>query len=136
VSVEYTRAAITAFSQLGSTTKPFRFLFMSGILASRDQSKPLWFVQEVRRLKGQAENLLLEANISKPDTINGYVLRPGSVLPKENTILKIILGLTPSIGVEALAAASLELAIKGGDKVVWENGDLVRLGKLTSGERK
>ncbi len=93
-------------------------------------------MQEVRRLKGQAENLLLEANISKPDTINGYVLRPGSVLPKENTILKIILGLTPSIGVEALAAASLELAIKGGDKVVWENGDLVRLGKLTSGERK
>jgi hypothetical protein len=77
VSVEYTRAAISAFGQLGAQNgKPFRFVFMSGYLAVRDQEKSLWFLEEARRLKGQAETSLLEANEEKKEALDAYVLRP------------------------------------------------------------
>lgn len=32
-------------------TSPFRYMHVSGILAEKDQEKPLWFLQEGRRVK-------------------------------------------------------------------------------------
>ena len=128
VSVEYTQSAIAAFTQLSSTTnKSFRFVFMSGFLASRDQSKSLWFLQETRRLKGQAETLLLEAN--EKNSLDAYVLRPAGVLPKETTIQKVIQRLVLSIGVADLSAAAVDLEINGGEKKLLENTELMKIGK-------
>jgi hypothetical protein len=90
---------------------------MSGFLASRDQNKvctdlspimndcwpslqTLWFVQEGRRLKGQAETLMMEAE--KEAMVVSYVLRPASVLPQETTLRKIIQGLAISSKYSAL----------------------------------
>lgn len=134
VSVEYTKTAIMAFSQLSSANKPFRFVFMSGFLSSRDQTKSLWFLGEGRRLKGQAENLLLEANEKR--SFDGYVLRPASVLPKETSIRKVIQGLALSVGVCELSAAAVGLAIHGGEKRLLENTDLVEMGKFALAQRK
>jgi hypothetical protein len=128
VSVEYTKSAISAFTQLSSmTNKPFKFVFMSGFLASRDQTKSLWFFQEARRLKGQAETLLLEANDQK--ALDAYVLRPAGVLPKGTSIRKVIQGMVLSVGVAELSAAAVDLAINGGEKKLLENTELVKMGK-------
>ena len=135
VSVEYTISAIAAFSQLASSSqKPFRFVFMSGFLSSRDQSKSLWFLQDGRRLKGQAETLLLEANEAK--SMDAYVLRPASVLPKEVSIRKFIQGLAINVGVAELGAAALHLSVNGGEKSLLENSELVKLGRFALAETK
>lgn len=133
VSVDYTKSAIAAFSQLASANQGrFRFVFMSGFLSSRDQTKSLWFLQEGRRLKGQAEILLLEAN--EANLMDAYVLRPASVLPKETSIRKVIQGLALSVGVAELSAAALNLAAKGCEKKLLENTDLVKMGKVALAE--
>jgi len=130
VSVEYTKSAISAFSSLDSTQKPFRFVFTSGYLSSRDQTKTLWLGQEARRLKGQGETLMMEAEKKGP--IVSYVLRPASVLQREMSIRKFVQGLATSIQVSELASAALDLAVNGDGephKTIWENNDLVKLGR-------
>ena len=56
VSVEYTLAAAKAFTtdpdpQDDSPPKKFRFVYLSGAAAERDQTKPLWFMQDYRRIR-------------------------------------------------------------------------------------
>ena len=87
-------------------------------------------------MKGQAEILLLNANEEKNGPLDAYVLRPASVLPKETTIMKVIQGLAPSIGVAELSAAALDLACNGGEKKLLENTELVKMGKVALAGRK
>lgn len=49
VSVDYTLAAAQLFQE--TCQKPFRFIYCSGAAAERDQTKPLWFMQEYRRIR-------------------------------------------------------------------------------------
>lgn len=55
VSVDYTIAAARAFSSVlpndNDETNKFRFVYLSGGIAERDQMKPLWFLQEYRRIR-------------------------------------------------------------------------------------
>ena len=56
VSVAYTLAAAKAFTpdpdpQDDSPAKKFRFVYLSGAAAERDQTKPLWFMQDYRRIR-------------------------------------------------------------------------------------
>lgn len=41
--------SIMKFREGAST--PFRYMHVSGIMAEKDQEKPLWFLQEGRRVK-------------------------------------------------------------------------------------
>jgi hypothetical protein len=54
VTINYTTVAATVFENLGSASKPFRFVSMSGFLAVRDQESSLWFMGEQRKLKVEA----------------------------------------------------------------------------------
>lgn len=53
VSIDYTLAAARAFAQNVSNQqgKKFRFVYVSGGMAERDQKKPLWFAQSYRRIR-------------------------------------------------------------------------------------
>jgi hypothetical protein len=126
VSVDYTAAALAAFSKLGSASKPFRFVFMSGFVAERDQTKTLLIYQDARRLKGQGENLVLKDNSG---VVDGYVLCPAAVLPRKKNLLHVCLKLALSIEVEALSAATLDLAIQGNGDKIWRHSELVRFGR-------
>jgi hypothetical protein len=61
VSVDYTLAAAKTFGQdlavEKGKAKKFRFVYMSGGLAERDQTKPLWFNQEYRRIRVHIDHL-------------------------------------------------------------------------------
>jgi hypothetical protein len=55
INVDYTMAAAEAFKksltpQLAEGKK-FRFVYVSGAMTSQDQEKPLWFMQEFRRIR-------------------------------------------------------------------------------------
>lgn len=49
VSLDYTLAAAQVFQE--TCQKSFRFIYCSGAAAERDQAKPLWFMQEYRRIR-------------------------------------------------------------------------------------
>lgn len=60
VSIDYTLVAARAFAQNVSNQqdKKFRFVYVSGGMAERDQSKPLWFAQSYRRIRVRFLSLL------------------------------------------------------------------------------
>jgi len=49
VSVDYTLYA--AKEILKGAHQPLRFIYLSGMLTEKDQSKPLWFMQTARRIR-------------------------------------------------------------------------------------
>ena len=53
--IEYTMAAATAFTRelapMLPQGKKFRFVYLSGMIAERDQGKRLWYAQDGRRIK-------------------------------------------------------------------------------------
>lgn len=49
ISLEYTLAAARVFEE--TCLKPFRFVYCSGAGAERDQTRPLWFMQNYRRIR-------------------------------------------------------------------------------------
>jgi len=53
VEIDYPLAAVTAFAALIALPlgKRFRFLYLSGMIAERDQMKRLWYMQDARWLK-------------------------------------------------------------------------------------
>lgn len=53
VSVDYTIAAAEAFTHDRSPGdgRKFRFVYLSGGAAEKDQTKPLWFKQDYRRIR-------------------------------------------------------------------------------------
>ena len=51
VTLNYSQAAASAFSQLSRPSdNPFHFVFVSGVLAVRDQKKSVWLYPAPRKL--------------------------------------------------------------------------------------
>ncbi|CAG8903278.1 unnamed protein product [Penicillium egyptiacum] len=137
VSLDYTLAAAKVFRE--TCQKPFRFLYCSGAAAERDQNKPLWFMQEYRhirvrepwwnhrnftdQLQGQVENELLGFADDHPG-FEAHIVRPAMVLARGMSLHSIVFGLGPSVKLDDLAGAMLDLVLKGGKKNIWENADL------------
>lgn len=58
------------------------------------------------------------------------MVKPAVVLGEEMSVSKVLMGsLMPSIEREVLVAGMLELVVKGGEKKVLENGELVKFGR-------
>ncbi|CRL22497.1 NAD(P)-binding domain [Penicillium camemberti] len=121
VSLDYTLAAAQVFQE--TCQKPFRFIYCSGAAAERDQTKPLWFMQEYRRIRGQVENALLGFDNDHPG-FETHIMRPAMVLAQDMSLRSLAFSLGPSVTVNDLAGAMLDLALKGGKKNIWENADL------------
>lgn len=59
VSIDYTLAAARAFEAslssqqetVSNNNTKFRFIYLSGAAAERDQTKSLWFMQDYRRIR-------------------------------------------------------------------------------------
>jgi hypothetical protein len=140
VTLDYTLAAAEAFSRLPSSSatkekaapRPllFRFVFASGVLAVRDQSKALLFASGARHIKGDAENKLLDFTAEHKEVFDAIVVRPGAVLANGGGVAGIAACVgAPAVSVQGLAAVMVELALKGAEEKVWENKELVARGK-------
>ena len=120
----------------GQGQKRMKFVFMSAFLAEKDQSKTLWFLGEGRKVRGTVETELLELGGGGGDDhderrLETYVVRPAYVQAKgTGPVVRAVVGaVVPRVGVEELAAASIGIAVHGGERRILENEDLVRRGR-------
>ncbi|KAF7590000.1 hypothetical protein BBP40_003444 [Aspergillus hancockii] len=123
--IDYTLAAVEAFDQVlasraGKLGK-FRFVYCSGGAAERDQTKPLWFAQETRRIRVEVENQLIAYGQGHSNTIETYILRPAMVLSREMSIRSLVSGLGPSIKMDPLAGVVVDIALRGHSEQILEN---------------
>ncbi|KAK4129053.1 hypothetical protein N657DRAFT_630027 [Parathielavia appendiculata] len=133
VQVDYALAAATAFrDQLAPQLpegKQFRFVFCSGKFAEWDQSKPLHFMADTRRVKGQVEQGL--CGIADADTTKRFVVycaRPSGILPADASLAARLSGrLYGAIGVDHLAKALIPILLEGSKERIIENEALLSL---------
>lgn len=132
VTLDYTLAALNAFSSLSSPKQPLRFIFTSGILAVREQSKTLLVASDARKIKGEAETLLLDVEKEHSDSLQAFIVRPGTVLAHEGILAGLAAGLgVPAVSVQGLAAVMVDMALRGkadGERVL-DNKELVVMGR-------
>ncbi|MCJ1384761.1 hypothetical protein MMC17_007879 [Xylographa soralifera] len=134
VNVEYTHAAAHFFATnvapaLSPTGRKFRFVYCSGWRTENDLEKPLWWMQDSRRVKGEAENELFALAKENEGVFEVLVLRPAGILPRGRTLRGMLLMLGPAVKVEAVGTMMVEMAINGCEKKTLENGEIVRRGK-------
>ncbi|EXJ53443.1 uncharacterized protein A1O5_13311 [Cladophialophora psammophila CBS 110553] len=141
---EYTMAGLEAiFEARGSGTKstPFRFLYMSGMAAERDQTKTPTFMPKYCLMRGETENQVLafasshageiEATVAKP----GLITQPGSILHWLRATMLWFMVSVPSVSVVDISAAMLDQAVNGFEKDPLQNQDLIRIGQRVLGEK-
>ncbi|KAL9079234.1 MAG: hypothetical protein Q9157_001852 [Trypethelium eluteriae] len=124
VSVDYTLAAVKAFDQANTAAdneKKLRFVYLSGAASERDPMKPLWFLQDYRRIRGQVENELIAHADEHPNDFETYIMRPGFVLAKDTNLRDMLKGLAPSVKVNVLASAMIKSALGGNEHQIVEN---------------
>lgn len=139
VSIGYTTAAARLFNE--SCQKPFRFVYCSGSGVEQDQTKPLWFLQNYRRIRVRRDSLL-RSRLIYADNKQGqveselltfaeqhygfkpYIVRPALILSREWSLRNMLYSIWSSIKVDLLATKMLDLALEGGDKTVWENSEV------------
>ncbi|RFU26302.1 hypothetical protein B7463_g10032, partial [Scytalidium lignicola] len=127
IIVDYTLAAVKVFNPSSATKKKFHFIYLSGGASERDQTKPLWFMQDYRRVRGQIENELMSFAKAHPDTFETSIMRPGFVLAKETNFRDLIRGLGPSTRVDTLATAMIRTALDGSKYQIVENPDIAKI---------
>ncbi|RDW65036.1 hypothetical protein BP6252_10687 [Coleophoma cylindrospora] len=93
--------------------KKFRFVYLSGGGAQRDQTAPLWVMQDFRRIRGQVENELIGYAEKHPNTFETCILKLGLVLKKETNLRDMFRGLAPSVGVDVVGRAAIRAAVDG-----------------------
>ncbi|KAL4794851.1 hypothetical protein BDV19DRAFT_180321 [Aspergillus venezuelensis] len=122
VSVEFPKAAAEAFSRgfekerdsgEGGEKGKFRFVFVSGTAAIRDQSARLWYWGGYRKLRGESENVLFRHEEGHPSTFETYIMRPGPVPSTSWSVRDTIAGLLGFVNVEVLSRAMIRLALNG-----------------------
>ncbi|KAF7374665.1 Succinate-semialdehyde dehydrogenase [Mycena sanguinolenta] len=116
--------------------RPFRFIYMSGIAAERDQSKTPPFMPEYCLMRGETENRVLAfAAEHSSEGFEACVAKPGLITQDAASIaraeeLKKTMGV-PSVTVEEVSAAMLQQVLCGIEKEPLMNEDLVRIGRKT-----
>lgn len=94
----------------------------------------MWIV--LTHSQGLAELNLVEFAKKTPG-FESYIARPASVQPKNNgAIMSAVMSLLPSVRVDQLAATLIDLAVHGGDRQTWENGQLAMRGRTLLAAQK
>ncbi|KAK0721794.1 hypothetical protein B0T26DRAFT_644331 [Lasiosphaeria miniovina] len=124
-------AATTAVAQPGGR-QVFRFVYMNGIAAERDQTKRLWYLGEYRRIRGQVENELLALADANRDVLEAYMMRPGMVTGTAFSVVDLAYKLAlPSVGIVELAKLTVETALHGNKEghTTIDNAEIVAEGR-------
>ncbi|KAJ7743545.1 putative nucleoside-diphosphate-sugar epimerase [Mycena olivaceomarginata] len=136
-----TLAALEALHEAG-VGRPFRFLYMSGTAAERDQSKTPSWMPEYSLMRGETENRVLAfaaahstPSASAPPDFSACVAKPGLITHSYASSffalgLRLAMGV-PSVRLEEVAAAMLQQVntAHGFEKEPLQNEDLVRIGR-------
>ncbi|KAJ7446768.1 hypothetical protein FB451DRAFT_1148321 [Mycena latifolia] len=133
LEIDYPLAFARAIAPtLVAQQKQFRYMHTSGVLAERDQTKSLLFLQEGRRIKGTAENEVLA--YAKEKVHEGrwetYIVKPAMVLHTEGDVLKRMGGcVLGTVKVNELAAVMIDVVRNGNKEQIIQNAEIVARGK-------
>ncbi|KAK0648068.1 hypothetical protein B0T16DRAFT_388382 [Cercophora newfieldiana] len=124
--------------------KPFRFLYMSGLQAERDQTKRPWLLTEYVLMRGETENRVLAYAAEQPGgSVQACVAKPSIVTSAATPMILSVSvaalrmsGILPSIGIEELAAAMVQQIRDGFEKEPLMNDDLKRIGREALAKEK
>lgn len=78
--------------------------------------------------QGEAELNLIDF-AEKNAGFESFIARPAFVLPKDGGLKNVVMGVLPSVKIDALAAVLLDASMHGGELQTLENADLVRRGR-------
>ncbi|KAF3014410.1 hypothetical protein E8E14_005417 [Neopestalotiopsis sp. 37M] len=119
--------------------KPFRFLYMSGAAAPRDQTQKPRFMADYGLMRGQTENMVLEYAAK-----NGWeaaVAKPGLIIG--DSVLHTVLGgflrvtnMFPSLSLVEIAAGMLHQIANGFETEPLTSEDLQRAGRAALQDKK
>ncbi|SMQ49527.1 unnamed protein product [Zymoseptoria tritici ST99CH_3D7] len=96
-----------------------------GALVETDQSKTLWFMGDMRRMRGEVENAVVELGKDSKQWTS-FFARPSLVTEGESVMRFVSSSYIP---VATLGAALVDLAVVGGEQSVLNNGELRERGK-------
>jgi len=140
---EYTMIGLKAmFEARENNTTPFRFVYVSGTAAERDQTKTPSFMPEYSSMRGETENQVLAFAEEHKGQIDACVAKPGFITKPGNyfnialaTALKWT-GMVSNVSVTEVAAAVLNQVTNGFEKEPLQNEDLVRIGRKILSEQE
>ncbi|SPN99734.1 uncharacterized protein DNG_02585 [Cephalotrichum gorgonifer] len=141
ICTTYAVDALQALSQ-SSTTKPLRYIYVSGSLAERDQTVTPRFMPEYCLMRGEAETDLLHIGEESKGSLDVCIVRPAVIVKPGDTLeavsiaMGIPVGEADSIGLREVAAAMLNQAVNGVEKDTLENEELKSIGKKALEELK
>ncbi|KAI6091829.1 hypothetical protein F4821DRAFT_225682 [Hypoxylon rubiginosum] len=137
---DYAIRGIETMSELDrdrKTSKPFRFIYISGANSVRDPAKRPWVLGDYCVLRGEAESRILayaqqsngkvDARIAKPGLIEAEG-KTGVLVNVAKTIGRTLIGL-PKVHVREISATLLDQAVNGFQKDTLLNEDLVKIGQ-------
>ncbi|KAL8857217.1 MAG: hypothetical protein Q9178_006272 [Gyalolechia marmorata] len=118
-------------------SKPFRFIYTSGVTVERDQKKTVPFLSEYRLMRGRVENAILDFAKQHDDQgVEVTVAKPGGIeSPGRNAIsapfttMLETFGHTPTVHLSELAAAMIDQCLHGITKDPLWGEDLVEIGQ-------
>ncbi|CAK7215455.1 hypothetical protein SEUCBS140593_002540 [Sporothrix eucalyptigena] len=114
--------------------KPFRFMYMSGINAERDQTKTPRFKPEYSLMRGQTETEVL-AYAAEHKDVEPIIVKPGLITSGrilQDWIMAPLVGIVagvPSIPLTVLASVMLDQAIHGAKTDTLLHQDMAEMGK-------
>ncbi|KAM3089240.1 hypothetical protein ACMFMG_000845 [Clarireedia jacksonii] len=112
ICVDYTINGLTIMRAIAN--KPFRFAYVSGSVAERDQSKSLYFLKNVVLEFAKQHAPDVQVTVAKPGAIDGL-----DRVTSKNFMIKILytpfktIGLVPGLHVSELAAAMIDQCLNG-----------------------
>ena len=132
INFDYALAAAQVFASFDHSqhSQPFHFVYLSGALPEKDPEKPLWFLAENRKMRGELENALLRLDAEKRDAgFQVLIARPGFVQPQGAVVRTWLVGsIANAIMLQDLAVAMVQLALNGSEDTLVENRQLKSLG--------
>ncbi|KAF5651392.1 uncharacterized protein FTJAE_139 [Fusarium tjaetaba] len=134
VCQDYTMLGLEAMRSSG-LARPFRVAYLSAVAVPRDINKTMWFAPKFRRIRGTAENQVVEFAKASDGAVEAVIAKPGHV-PVQGGILVTALtaisrplgiGVTEAVVLDDLAIALVDQVVHGIEKDPLWPADLNRL---------
>ncbi|KAK5990105.1 hypothetical protein PT974_08369 [Cladobotryum mycophilum] len=125
------------------TATPFRFVYVSGSSAERDQTKKPWILGDYCLMRGKTETDILDIARNSGGAVEVVVAKPGLIRDSDTGYLKrgvqgvftTLIGV-PLIELDQISATLIKQATKGIEKETLVNEDLVKIGQEVLDQQK
>lgn len=107
--------------------RSFRFVFCSGKLAEWNQDRPLYFLNDTRKIKGAVESGLCELADAN-DHFDVFIARPSLLLDDTTPWHEWLFSpIARGISTVQLGKAMIKMALEGSEERIVENETLLKM---------